>query len=411
MVRNLIIIYIFLASATFFRLTYLPKNLMLLGSFATIILMALGILMDVVYFRGKKFPMKFSTEVGLLFLAVLFGIFGAKWGHDQSFGLSIWVLTPLYYYLFYFFLHSIRVNPKDLERMIVLMGWTFLGLFFLQYMMYPTMIFGARAQEARGTIRIFIPGGAFAGYTYFLFLQKSFTSNNRILLVFCLLYLVVPVLQGTRSSIVTILLTTVIFILFSRKVKSKPLVFLLMASAAVLIFFLFKDIFMNLIEVSNEQASQDEDDVRIRAARFFLTDFVPTPLNYIIGNGESHMMSAYGMRIWYYKITYGFYQNDLGLIGEYVKFGVVWVIGVFLIFRKLFALRVHFRYGFLKFWGLLLIFSELTGGVFSRPTVIVVITSVMYMYDVSYFELAHLRKEYLNKEEETNNEEINLVAS
>ncbi len=387
MLRNLIVIYIFLSSATFFRFTYLPKNLVLLASFGAIILMVLGIVIDMIYYRGKRFPQKFGAEVGLIFLAILFSIFGAKWGHDQSFLLSIWVLTPMYSYFFYYFLHSIRMKPEDLEKLIVYMGFAFIGLFYIQYMLYPNMLFGVRAQEARGTIRIFIPGGAFAVYVYFLYLQKSFTTGNQLYLLFNLFYLTVPILQGTRSSIVTLLLGTTIFILFSKKVKSKFLVAMLMGVAGLLVFFLFQDIFMALIEVSEEQATQDEDDVRVRAARFFLTEFYPSTLNYFLGNGQSHMMSAYGMKVFYYKVTYGFYKNDLGIIGEFVKYGAVFVLAVILIFRKFFVLQIESKYGFLKFWVLLLVLSEIMGGMFQRPTVIIVITSVMYIFDVSNFKL------------------------
>jgi len=63
MLRNIIVIYIFLSSATFFRFTYLPKNLVLLASFGAIVLMVLGIIIDLVYYRGKRFPQRFGVEV------------------------------------------------------------------------------------------------------------------------------------------------------------------------------------------------------------------------------------------------------------------------------------------------------------------------------------------------------------
>jgi hypothetical protein len=363
-----------------------------LASFGAIILMVLGIIIDLVYYRGKRFPQKFGGEVGLIFLALAFSIYGAKWGHDQSFLLSIWVLTPMYSYFFYYFLHSIRIKPEDLEKLMVYMGFAFIGLFFIQYVLYPTMLFGVRAQEARGTIRIFIPGGDFALFAYFLFLQKSFTTENKVYLLFCLVYLSVPVLQGTRSSIVSLLLGTVIFILFSNKVKSKFLVTMLMAMAGMLVFFLFQDIFMALIQVSEEQASQNEEDIRVRAAKFFLTEFYPTKLNYFLGNGQSHMMSAYGMKVFYYKVTFGYYKNDIGIIGEFVKYGVVFVIAVILIFRKFFSIKIESKYSFIKFWAFLLIISEISGGMFQRPTSIIVITAIMYIYDISNFKLRNRAK-------------------
>lgn len=289
------------------------------------------------------------------------------------------------------------------------MGVAFIGLFFMQYVLYPTMLFGVRAQEARGTIRIFIPGGSFAVFVYFLTLQRSLSGGNKVYLLFNLMYLTVPILQGTRSSIATLLFGTVIFILFSRKVKSKLLVTMMMVLAGLLVFIAFQDIFMSLVQVSEEQANQDEDDVRMRAARFFLTEFYPNKINYFLGNGMSHMMSPYGMKEFYFKATYGFYISDLGLIGEFVRYGVVILIAIVLTFYKFFTVQIESKYGFFRFWALLLVLSEVLGGMFVRADVIIVITAIMYIYDVSNFKLKQNAAHQLALKTELENEKITPV--
>ena len=167
---------------------------------------------------------------------------------------------------------------------------------------------------------------------------------------------------------------------------------------------------MSLIQVSEEQAGQDDDDVRVRAARFFLTEFSPTKLNYFIGNGMSHMMSPYGMKEFYYKATFGYFISDIGLIGEYVRYGVLFIVAIVFTFRKLFTMQVESRYGFLRFWALLLIMSEILGGMFVRPTVIIVITSVMYLYDVSNYKLKQNRTDRLTLlKQKAEEENLNTV--
>jgi hypothetical protein len=387
MVRNLIILFIFFGSANFFQIAFIPKNVFLLLSFASTVLMLLTIFLTLVYYKGKSFPHKFSFEVGLIFLSIAFAIYGAKWGHDQGFGLSLWVLNYMYFYLLYYFLHAVRVKPEDLEKLMVFMGIIYVSFFLIQYVLYPTILFGSRVQEARGTIRIFIPGAAFAGFVFYLFLQKAFTTGNKLYLVFCMVFIIIPLLQGTRSSTLTTLLGAFLYILLSKRVKQKFLVSLLIVAASAIVVFLFQDLIMALVQVSEDQASQTEEDIRVRAARFFLTDFYPTTLNYFIGNGESHMATAYGLRIWYYKVQFGYYQNDIGMIGNYVKFGIPFILAVILSFRKFFVMKIEPRYGYLKYWALLLILGEIMGGAFTRPTAIAVIASVMYIYDVSNFEL------------------------
>ena len=399
MFKQLVVFFVFLASATFFRLTYLPKNLMLALSFGAIVLMAVTLIITMIYDRGQQFKKQFGVPVGLIFLALILAVYGAKWGHDQSFLLSAWAQYYMYFYLFYLFLHAIRMRPEELEKLIIIMAVLYVGLFAIQYVMYPRMIFGARAQEARGTIRIFLPGGSFAGLMYFYFLQSIFDRNKLIYIVFCIAFLTIPFLQGTRSSIVTILFGTVMYVLVSKRVKSKVLVTMLMLAGVVLVYFIFQDIITNLIEVSQKQSAQEGDDVRVAATKFYLNDFYTSNLNYLIGNGESHMMSPYGMQVWYYKSNYGFYQNDLGIVGEYTKFGVLYVITVFLMLRKLFVIKIEPKYAYIKYWAVLLIINELLGGSFSRPAAIIVICSVFYIYDVSSFELKHPEDEVEDEEE------------
>lgn len=393
MVKKLLVFFVLLASAYFFKFVYLPGQIGLVLVFGANVLMLFVVLISAIYDRSKKFHQFSGISVGLIFLALLFGAYGATWGHNQSFLLSLWAQTSMYFYLFYFFLHALKIRPAELEKMLIIMGFLYIGFFLFQYVVYPRMFFGGRANEERGTVRLFFPGSSFAGFMYYYFLYKLFTDKKVIYVVYALLILAIPILQGTRSSILTFLLGTLLFVLFSRQVKSKFAAILLMSAAVLLVFFLFQDIITNLIEVSQTQASQENDDIRVRSSRFYALEFSPTPLNFWIGNGEAHGASSYGLKVFFYKSNFGFYQSDIGIIGEYSKYGVLWLICVVLIFIKLFSMKVDPRYGYIKIWAVLLISNELLGGAFSRSTEIIIITSVLYIYDISNFEMLHEDKE------------------
>jgi hypothetical protein len=392
MFKQITVFFIFITSVYFFKLVFIPFQMGLAIGFGTCILMLITILLTNLYDKGPGFPQLSGLIIGLVLITAFIGAFGARWGHNQGYLLSLWASGYMYFYLLYFLLHSIRIRPDELERLLVLMGIFFLFAYFFQYIIYPTIIFGVRAGVERGTVRIFLPGGSFAAFMFYFFLQKTFTSDKKFYVILCLLYLAVPILQGTRSAIANLLLGTLIFILFNKQVKSKMVVMTLMLIASVLVFFIFQDIIMNLIHVSESQAAQEDDDIRVRSAKFFLYEFSPTKLNYWIGNGESHMAHAYGMRVYYYKAFYGFYQSDVGIIGEYSKYGILWIICVFLIARKLFISRIAPQYIYMKFYTLNLMFDLFLGGAFSRSYDIVVITSILYIYDVSNFELRNKDK-------------------
>lgn len=387
MVRQILILFIFLASSYFFTLKVVPRPVMLLLTALSIGIILLVVVIGLVYDRKRRFNHNFSLEVSLMLLSGFLCIFGAKWGHGQSYVLSLWAQKFIYFYFFYFFLHIVRIRNEELIKLMVIMGIAFLLLWFLQYIIFPKVIFNSRIDVERGTIRIFIPGGSFAGLIYFYFLHLFLKTNKPKYIIFCILVLIMPVLQGTRSSIVYQLMGTLVFILFSTQVKSKLRNIILMFAGVVLFFFIFQDIIIQLIAVSQEQSTQEGDTVRKLSTNFFLTDFYTNKINYIIGNGVGHMASAYGMKIAYYKLTYGFYQSDIGIIGNYTQFGVLYVIGMFLIIRKIFIVKIQKKYNYIKYWAMLLVIGAIFGNPFSRPDGITLITSVLYIMDVSSYEL------------------------
>jgi hypothetical protein len=159
-----------------------------------------------------------------------------------------------------------------------------------------------------------------------------------------------------------------------------------MMIGAVTFFFIFQDIFISLIEVTKEQSAQEGDDIRERSARFFLTEFYPNTINYFTGNGVSHMASAYGLKVWFYKTTYGYFQSDLGVVGAFTKFGVLYVLSILLVIRKIFTIQLEAKYIWLRFYVLTVTIAAVMGEPFSQPSVIVGILSIMYIIDVSNFE-------------------------
>ncbi|OQX72524.1 MAG: hypothetical protein B6D61_13615 [Bacteroidetes bacterium 4484_249] len=379
---------IFLSSATFFSFAYLPRQVLLLISFSGTVLVVLVSLLGGIYDRGKKFPMNFTVGVSFIILSAIISMLGAYFGHQQGFLLSLWVQSPMYLYFFYFFLHTTRIKPDELERLIIIMAVLWMIFYFIQYLIYPKIIFDVRVQEARGTIRVFLPGGAFAVLMYFYFLQSFFRTNNLLHVGFCFGFLVITLISGTRSAILPVVFVTLLNLIFSKRVKSKFMITFFMLLGVVIVFFIFQDLIIGLIKLSETQASQEGEDIRMRSARFYLTEFYPNFVNYIIGNGSSHMANAYGMKVMYYQTVFGYYLSDLGMLGVYVRLGVLYIIGVFLIFRKIFITPYDSRYTYFKYATIMLIWNEIGGGAFAKPTSFIVTLAMLYIIDVSAYQLS-----------------------
>jgi hypothetical protein len=150
---------------------------------------------------------------------------------------------------------------------------------------------------------------------------------------------------------------------------------------------MFQEIFVNLIDLSKQQSESITENVRIRAAYFFLTELFPNTLSYITGNGADSANSTYGFMIQMYKDAYGFFQSDIGLIGDYTKFGILYILGVLLILIKVIKSNIGEEYKYIKYFYLSVLLTLFTGGgPFAQADSIVGICITLYILDIHFHD-------------------------
>ncbi len=199
--------------------------------------------------------------------------------------------------------------------------------------------------------------------------------------------IIILILQGTRQSMAAIGLLTVISILISKQAKSKFAYFFLIMFGATAVFFLFQDIIMNLIEVSVKQKENSSENIRILSATFFLTNFMPNKLAYLLGNGVDSQNAEYGLLVQYYKNKLGFYQSDIGIIGTYSKFGVLFIIAELSVYLKIFKKKLPEDITFIKYVFIFSFLTIVTGSDSFIDMDGIVGTSVLfYLVDISIYE-------------------------
>jgi hypothetical protein len=80
--------------------------------------------------------------------------------------------------------------------------------------------------------------------------------------------------------------------------------------------------------------------------------------------------------------VYGFFMSDLGLIGDYVRFGVLYIIGVIIVFVKVFRTKFPEKYMFIKYYFYVMLLTLFTGGsAFADGSNIVTLCIIMYLID------------------------------
>ena len=385
MAKRLLVFFIVITSMELFSVAFLGENLIKIAELSGIGVIVLTIILQFVYNRGDGFKLKFKNEIVIIFISIILSMYMAYAGHNQSFTNTAIAQRFMYFYLFYFALHLIRISDTDLKQMMLFLAIVHVIFYLLQFFAYPTILFNIKVTNDRGTLRIFLAGLSYLILAYFYVLNnlfKQFTIGRLGLLFF---FFSVFILMGTRQLIFSMFLLTIVNVLLSKRVKSKLLILTLVVLAAIPVFFMFQDIFMNLLSVSQEQSEDVEDDIRIRAATYFLTELFPNDFAYITGNGVSSANSDYGVRIQMIMDVYRYYQSDVGLIGDYTNFGAFFILGVFLIIFRILLMKLDQSHMFIKYFYIMVLLTLVTGGgPFARGDSIVTICITLYMIDVFF---------------------------
>lgn len=383
MLKKIILIIIILCSLKFYQFIFIPDVAIKIFEWIGIGIIAGLIVLYIVYGRERLYKQRFAFPIFLIFISVLLSMFGAYGFHDQSFMDTAIAQNAIYFYFIYFLLHYMKMSGVFIIRVLVSFAIVYIGLYLLQYFMFPVQITKSKMFLDRGTIRIFLSGAGYLVISYFIWLYLTFNRFNFKYVVYLLLALAIFVLLGTRQILASILLLTILYILQSRIIKSKALIFSLIAVSIVPVYFLFQDIIYAMFETTIEQSQAVESNVRVRAADYFLTEFFPSNLAYLTGNGE-HGSSMYGLKVIRIMEEYKFFQSDIGLIGEYTKFGAIYVLGVFIILYRVLTVKLPEKLMFIKYNFLGIILTLVTGaGAFgSSSTNILINCMLLYLVDL-----------------------------
>lgn len=383
--ENLLVIVIMLCSVSFFRFSAMGP-LQKVAEIAGIGLIFLFILIYLAYGDHNDVKKHFMIPIVLILFSFFSSVLMAEYFHSQSFGNTIYAQRALFYYFFYILLHQMKVKIRDLEIIFYAFGIIHIVLYLLQYFAYPTIIFDGYVAETRGTVRIYLSGADYMVIAMFISAQKYLRTNKLKHAIFPLLSLSIFILLGGRQMLAIMVFTILLFFLLDRRVRSRGALIILGTIGAAALFVVFQPIFEALLVQTHRDAQAAEDYVRIRAAKFFLTDFMESPLAYVTGNGTAYS-SSYAREMGKYSEYRGYYIGDLGLIGNYVIFGLFFVIGVIGICFKVLKIKIEENHTYIKYFFVAVILSLVTGGGFAKTDTICAILLLLYILDVSHESL------------------------
>lgn len=332
----------------------------------------------------RKSTKSFALPVILILSGVLLSALPAHYLHGQPILITIYQQRHIYAILFYFLLFYLNPDPDWLSDVIFYTAVAIGSFYVLQYVMFPFIITDAKIFLNRGTVRMNLPGTYFMYAGFFLSIDRFFTTYKRKYGFGALLLFAVAILSGFRSTLALYIAITAGFLLLSKRVNNKILLFITASIFAISGFFVFNDIVTEMVESGKEESKEGKENIRYRAATYFLSLNKADETTYFLGNGEPSQRSRYGMKLFYIAIIKGYYLTDIGIFGYYFKFGILASIGVLLILIKVILSKIDKRSAFIKmFFIYQLAVIANTQLAFDNLPDIIVMSMFLYMADIS----------------------------
>ena len=279
----------------------------------------------------------------------------------------------------YFYLKKYHIPEDFLMRMIKLFIVGTFVVVILCYIQFPNCWFGITdddtveslirsASEERGTLRFSIAGKFLVSLLIFYQLQ-SFTMSRKSIfrLTVCFAFLL---LAGHRVPFAVTVALSLLMVVFSKAIRKKTKIQLvgMMAILCALVFIIPAT--KNIIDKQTALTEQggasgvDEDNIRLRMATYYLTEF-NAPNDYyhkILGNGMFFPNSGkYAKRVEALQDRQ-YWLVDIEYIQHYIFFGLLGLVALLMWYVAMLTIRIPKDYVYIKYFIMYIALSETTGG-------------------------------------------------
>lgn len=302
---------------------------------------ALIILIYLIVSSGfKAHYSKLSKMITALIILPFISIIPAYILHNQSFGDSFVTTFIHLIYVFFFLLVYWNVDEKKILKICLIIGIIYCIIEIIQQFTYPHFWFGNNDESEKdvssrnGMLRFGIWGSEFAVLLFMYSYEKCLT-NKKILypIIAFLLALTGIYLISTRQILVAAIICCFLGLLFTKKIKFSYFLFLIIIG--YFIYSYSELLFRDYIEKTNSEDWSLE--ARLLAYKFYGIEYnKDSLLAFIFGNGMNRLRTPYGQEIYRMENLFGeglgLYRVDIGYVGMYSWFGIIYVLTVMYFF-------------------------------------------------------------------------------
>ena len=340
------IIFFCLVSIFFFTPAFVPFSLLRFANYANILIAFLVVFLSYRYSNTDVFSLPFI----LLLIAILISGLSATYSWGQSLFDSFKGLTIYLSYILFFLLLIWKTRVKDIEKIILILGIIYIVVYSITFLLYPLPIFGGNEQydNSRGFQRIALSGSGFLFLFSFYSLNQYVKKRQFLWLILLAISIIYIIMLLTRTLMAVSIPLLTLFMLRKSSFIKKILVIILISCSVYIVTQM--NFFNLLLEQTMEQSENKEDDIRVLSAAYYLYDFSPNTFSQIFGNGESYSESSFGKETTYLNKEQGYYQEDIGYIGFYSKFGLLAILAYLILIYKTYKVAISEEYLYCKYY-------------------------------------------------------------
>jgi hypothetical protein len=241
---------------------------------------------------------------------------------------------------------------------------------------------------------------------YLIAFDRIFEKFDWLYFTHLMLSVIVVLLLGTRVMLLALVILSFVNILINKRVQNKFAVFFLFICVAFISYFAMKDTIKDMMAETQKHSSQAENYIRVKAAEYYLTDFQKGVGSIVLGNGSPNDKSPYGALVKSINNRSGYYLSDIGILGIYVKYGILFAVVCFIImFQGLFG-KLHRDLHYIKYFMAYLLINMVVSTLpFETSYGIVEICIILYIIDC--YKDPSIQPELLQKSNNDINPEIN----
>lgn len=296
-----------------------------------------GVLFIAAVIRPKRQTENFSTLVYLLIIWPFFSIPCSLGIYGQTIASSIHALTPNLVWSFYFVLHRFKFKETTILKALIIYSLVMLAIMVIQQITYPTAYFGILNDDAmlekglsenvykrEGFYRFLVHQNGYTAVPVLLFylslVKKKFTLDRLAIILFML---IAVYLSLTRQVVVSCIFVVLLSFLINKKQTAKIKYLILLLLFVSFVYANFDVLWGEMFQTTKENL--DKDYIRFLSYSFYWDKICENIWSFFLGHGVAKSGEfLHQFTHWQYDL--GLYSCDVGIIGIWFHYGLVYVI-------------------------------------------------------------------------------------